>query len=65
MEHGDAQRIGILHFVNERLIPDRIECFLFNAGSIWFQEQREQIRFTAFSYNDDGDITHTQRLRNV
>lgn len=35
MEHGDAQRIGIFHFVNEGLIPDGIECFLFDAGSIW------------------------------
>lgn len=34
MEHGDAQRIGIFHFVNECLIPDWIKCFLFNAGAI-------------------------------
>lgn len=34
MEHGDAQCVGIFHFVNERLIPDWIECLLFDAGSI-------------------------------
>lgn len=38
MEHGDAQRIGVFHFVNQRLIPDWIECFLFDAGTICLKE---------------------------
>jgi hypothetical protein len=34
VEHGDAQCIGIFHLVNELLVPDWIECFLLDAGSI-------------------------------
>jgi hypothetical protein len=34
VEHGDAQRRGALHFVNESLIPDWIECFWFDARPI-------------------------------
>lgn len=46
MEHGDAQRIGIFHFVNELFIPDWIECFLLYAGSIYEGEYKRKIRFT-------------------
>lgn len=52
VEHSDAQRVCILHLVYERLVPDRIEGFLFDAGSIWLEREEEckeecEIRFTA------------------
>jgi hypothetical protein len=47
MEHGDAQRVGILHFVDKFLVPDWIKRLLLDAGSICGRtKQRQTIRFT-------------------
>lgn len=42
MEHGDAERRCIFHLVYELLIPDGIECFLFDTGAIWMEGEKRE-----------------------